>query len=110
MALLDKIGLENLPVLFKDLVAIRIFEPASKLRSLELLEQYFGIRHSRKTYYNIAPNCIALKQLVEEKIMAFAAAHYAFNFDLLFYDVTTLYFELSEANHEYHKKYQQKNE
>lgn len=44
-----KIGLGHLPVLLNDLVAIRVFEPASKLRSLELLEQFFGIKHSRKT-------------------------------------------------------------
>mgnify|MGYP000963986020 FL=1 len=31
--------------LLLDLVIIRIVEPASKLRSIELLEEYFGIRH-----------------------------------------------------------------
>jgi hypothetical protein len=35
-ALQDKIWFCDLPVLLKDLVTIRIFEPASKLRSLEL--------------------------------------------------------------------------
>ena len=77
---------------------IRIFEPASKLRSLELLEQFFGICHSRKTYYKIAPNCINLKNLVEQKVVNFAKTHYSFNFDILFYDVTTLYFETFEED------------
>jgi len=33
-----KIKLDELPALLNDLVTIRIFEPASKLRSLELME------------------------------------------------------------------------
>ena len=94
----DKIGFGNLPVLLNDLVAIRIFEPASKLRSLELMEQFFGIEHSRKTYYKIAPNCIELKKTVEEKVIAFAKENYAFQFDIVFYDVTTLYFETFEED------------
>ena len=53
-----KMGLDDLPALLNDLVISGIFEPASKLRSLELMEGYFGIRHSRKTYYKIAPKCI----------------------------------------------------
>jgi transposase len=92
-AILDLIKLDDLPSLLNDLVAIRIFEPASKLRSLELLDQFFGISHSRKTYYKIAPDCIDLKKIVEQKVVCFAGLHYSFNFDILFYDVTTLYFE-----------------
>ena len=93
-----ELGLDFLPILLKDLVIIRIFEPASKLRSLELMEQFFGIKHSRKTYYKIAPECIELKHEVEGKILNFARTHYAFNFDILFYDVTTLYFETFEED------------
>ena len=92
-AIQDMIKLDDLPALLNDLVAIRIFEPASKLRSLELMEQFFGICHSRKTYYKIAPDCINLKKTVEHKVVNFADIHYSFNFDILFYDVTTLYFE-----------------
>ncbi len=96
--ILDMITLDDLPVLLSDLVAIRIFEPASKLRSLELLEQFFGIGHSRKTYYKIAPYCVDLKKTVEKKVADFAGLHYSFNFDILFYDVTTLYFETFEED------------
>lgn len=92
------IGLGDLPALLKDLAVMRIFEPASKLRSLELMELYFGVNHSRKTFYKIAPKCIELKELVEEKILIFVKSHYAFNYDLLFYDVTTLYFETFEED------------
>lgn len=97
-ALQDGIGLGNLPALLKDLITIRIFEPASKLRSLELMERYFGICHSRKTYYKLAPDWTALKDEVESKVVRFAQSCYGFNYDLLFYDVTTLYFETFEED------------
>src|SRR5574337_192087 len=91
--LLNNLGLQHLPNILKDLVAIRIFEPASKLRSIEFLEQHFAVRHNRKTYYKMAPICIELKDEVEKNIIAFAQKEYGFSYDLLFYDVTTLYFE-----------------
>jgi hypothetical protein len=71
-SLLDRIGLGNLPALLKDLVTIRIFEPASKLRSLELMEQYFGIHHNRKTYYKMASGWIELNDEVERAVLSFA--------------------------------------
>lgn len=33
--------------LLSDLVIMRIFKPASKLRSIELMESYFGVKHRR---------------------------------------------------------------
>lgn len=92
------IKFDDLPALLNDLVAIRIFEPASKLSSLELLGQFFGISHRRKIYYKIAPDCIDLKKTVEQKFASFVGLHYSFNFDILFYDVTTRYFETFEED------------
>lgn len=97
-AIQESLNLTDLPSLLTDLATIRIFEPASKLRSLELLEQYFGIYHNRKDYYKIAPTCIQLKDIVEQKVLNFAKSHYSFDYDLLFYDVTTLYFEIFEED------------
>ena len=94
----DKMGFAGLPLLLNDLVTMRIFEPASKLRSLDLMEQFFGIKHSRKSYYKIAPQCVDLKEKVEMKVVEFAKEHYSFNFDIVFYDVTTLYFETFEED------------
>lgn len=98
LRLIDSFGFEAMPSLLIDLVIIRVFEPASKLRSLELLNEYFGVLHNRKTYYKIAPNCISLKKEVESKIIRFAQKEYDFDYDLLFYDVTTLYFETFEED------------
>jgi len=84
--------------LLLDLVMLRMLEPASKLRSIELLEEYFGIKHRRQNYYKYAPGWLCLKSKAESIALAFAKKHYAFNFDLLFYDVTTLYFESFEED------------
>ena len=84
--------------LLLDLVIMRMFEPASKLRSIVLLQEYFGIRHRRQNYYAHAPGWLALKSKAESIALTFARKHYSFNFDLLFYDVTTLYFETFEED------------
>ena len=94
----DVIGLGILHPLLRDLITIRIFEPASKLRSIDLIEQYFGVTHNRKTYYKMAPNWNATKDFVEGQVINFAKEFYSFNYDLLFYDVTTLYFETFEED------------
>ncbi len=72
---------------------MRILEPASKLHSIELLDVYFGLQHRRQSYYKYAPKWLDLKSKAEEIVVQFAKQKYAFNYDLLFYDVTTLYFE-----------------
>lgn len=79
--------------LLDDLVVMRIFEPASKLRSIELIETYFGIKHRRQHFYESARKWLNLKDIIEKKTISFAKKQYGFDFSLLFYDVTTLYFE-----------------
>ena len=81
-----------------DLVIMRIVEPASKLRSIELMETYFGIRHRRQRYYESALAWLALKDAVEKQTLCFAQKTYDFDFSLVFYDVTTLYFETFESD------------
>jgi len=83
----------TLDSLLCDLVVMRIFEPASKLRSIELMETYFGIKHRRQRFYESATSWLKLKENVEKQTLGFARKYYGFNFSLLFYDVTTLYFE-----------------
>ncbi len=82
--------------LFKDLITIRILEPASKLRSIELIETYFGIKHRRQNYYKEAPQWNSLKDHAIAKVNDFAKREYGFDYSLLFYDVTKLYFETFE--------------
>jgi transposase len=82
--------------LLLDLAVIRIVEPSSKLRSIELIKNYFGIQHRRQNYYKLAPTWLLLKNQVESIVTSFAQIQRGFNYDLLFYDVTTLYFETFE--------------
>jgi transposase len=97
--LMDKIGFSAIKQnLLLDLVIIRIFEPGSKLRSIELLEQNFGIRHRRQSYYESAPKWLDFKVKTEKIAVDFAKRYYSFDYDLLFYDVTTLYFETFEED------------
>ena len=42
-------GLKNRLLL--DLAVMRMLEPASKLRSIALLDEYFGIKHRGQSYY-----------------------------------------------------------
>lgn len=94
-----KIGLDKLRNNFLlDLFIIRMVEPASKLRSIELLDEYFGIKHRRQSFYESAPKWLDLKEKVERITVIFAKKHYSFNYDILFYDVTTLYFETFEED------------
>ncbi|MEZ4908566.1 MAG: hypothetical protein R2771_13215 [Saprospiraceae bacterium] len=97
--LIIQFGLEKIKnKLLLDLVIIRIFEPASKLRSIELIETYFGIKHQRKNYYKSTSKWAVLKSKTETAIVDFARQNYGFKYDLLFYDVTTLYFETFEED------------
>lgn len=84
--------------LLNDLVTMRVMEPTSKLRSIELLQTYFGIRHRRQRFYEAAPRWLSLKQEVEKRTVRFAEDEFQFDYRLLFYDVTTLYFETFEAD------------
>ena len=87
--LLTQIGISKIDKsMLLDLVIIRIVEPASKLRSIELLDSYFGKRHRRQSFYQCAPQWLDLKSKIEKIVIDFAKQKYAFNFDLLFYDVT----------------------
>ncbi len=97
--LMAEIGFNGLSTnLFRDLVTIRILEPASKLRSIALLETYFGIFHRRQSYYRDAKKWLPLKEQVQQIVLSFAQKEYSFDYTLLFYDVTTLYFETFEGD------------
>jgi transposase len=97
--LISQMGLDRIKKrLLLDLVVMRVLEPASKLRSIELLETYFGIKHRRQNYYESAPEWLTLKGKIENIVVDFAIKEYDFAFDLLFYDVTTLYFETFEED------------
>lgn len=95
----DCVGYKRLEVpMLNDLVTMRVIEPASKLRSIELIKTYFGISHRRQNFYEAAPQWLALKNKVEELTVGFAQKEFSFDYTLVFYDVTTLYFETFESD------------
>ncbi len=97
MGCLDECGLSHLPRLLLDLAIMRLIEPASKLRSIELLQHYFGIKYSQRIYRNI-PKLTVHQADVEQ--CAYNVAKLKFNepFYFVLYDVTTLYIESFKAD------------
>ena len=84
--------------LLTDLVLIRIIEPASLLRSAELLDELFGVKYWRMDFYRNLPHFIQWKDRVENCVLSLAKKELKFSFTLVFYDVTTLYFESFKAD------------
>jgi Transposase DDE domain len=79
--------------LLQDLAIMRLVEPTSKLRSLQLLDEYFGIHHSRRSFYRRLPLMADLKELAEQIAVNYAKDALGDGLNLVLYDVTTLYFE-----------------
>ena len=76
-----------------DFVIMRLIEPASKLRTIKLLERYFGIIYSERTVYRKILNLGIKKQSIEEIAIKCAKEMLKDDLALILYDVTTLYFE-----------------
>lgn len=90
--------------LLNDLVMARIVNPSSKLATITYLKEMFDISYSETEIYRQLPSFSDLKEEVEKKIIAFAKKHLDFNFTVVFYDVTTLYFETFKEDKENFKK------
>ena len=97
MSCLDECGLSHQPRLLLDLAIMRLIEPASKLRSVELLQHYFGIKYSQRIYRNI-PKLISCKMDIEHCAYNVAKKNFKEPFYFVLYDVTTLYFESFKAD------------
>ena len=89
---LGECQLTHLPPLLLDLAIIRLIEPASKLRSLELLSRYFEIKYSQRIYRTI-PKLTSWKAEIEQQAYGVAKQLFKEQFYYVLYDVTTLYFE-----------------
>lgn len=94
---IDKCGLNYLPALLLDFAIMRLIEPASKLRTIELLNQYFGVQYSQRIYRNI-PKLLSYKDQIENSSFQLAKCEFNESFYFVLYDVTTLYFETFKAD------------
>lgn len=92
----DKLGLSTYPdILIKDLVIARIYSPASKRETREILADLFDRKWSLITIYRHLKKGIesGLKDTFQKALVDFAKSGLQDSLRLIFYDVTTLYFE-----------------
>ena len=86
--------------ILNDLVIARLAFPSSKLEAFEFISDYFGIKHHRTTFYRQleAGNLKHWQDEARARIITIAKKNFGFNFSLVFYDLTTLYFESFETD------------
>ena len=92
----DKLGFSVYPdTLIKDLVIARIYSPASKRESREILADLFDRKWSLITIYRHLKKGLdsGLKDTFQKVLIDFAGNELQDPLRLIFYDVTTLYFE-----------------
>ena len=76
-----------------DLVFMRLVEPASKAASIHILSSEYGIVHSLRSLQRKLKTVTKNKTAIEGKAANYARDHLGFDYTIVFYDVTTLYFE-----------------
>lgn len=81
-----------------DLALMRIIEPTSKLRALELLKRYFSVAYGKSATYAKLRTFAQKKEEIEHIAFSCATNVLKDDFALVLYDVTTLYFETFKAD------------
>jgi transposase len=92
----DKLGFANYPdPLIKDLVIARLYHPASKQGLQENILDALGRSYSLKTIYRHLQQSLKneIKECYQEALISFARQDLGDSLRLVFYDVTTLYFD-----------------
>lgn len=92
----DKLGFSRYQdLLIKDLVISRLYHPASKRELHEQMHESLGRRYSLKTIYRHLKHSIqdGIKERFQEALIDFARQDLGDALRLVFYDVTTLYFD-----------------
>lgn len=90
-------GLDDVPILYRDLALMRIVEPASKLHTVELLKQYFQVSYAERTVYRWLPKLREYQSAIETAAITLVRRDLQEPLSLVLYDVTTLYFESFKA-------------
>lgn len=99
LALFARCGFDALDdPLLCDLALMRLVEPCSKLRTVALLDRYFGVRYGERTVYRALHEMAKQKAKVEQIAVSFAKNTLSDDLALVLYDVTTLYFETFDAD------------
>jgi len=82
----------------RDLVIARILEPVSKLETIKFLFENFEIYYPKNKIYDYLLKISSLKEKAEDIAYNYATRKYPKTFSLIFYDVTTLYFETNKSD------------
>jgi len=72
---------------------MRIVEPVSKLRTLDLLQRYFNVRYAQRTVYRMLPKLLEHQEVIENAAIQTALDALQESFFLVLSNVTTFYFE-----------------
>lgn len=81
-----------------DFAIMRLIEPASKSRTIKLLERYFEISYSERTVYRKILELEKRKESIESIAVKCAKEMLKDELALVLYDVTTLYFETFKSD------------
>jgi transposase len=112
--LYNRIGYEQIQSdIFRHLVITRLFNPGSKLKTIDYLYRYQGVSYSSSKIYRFLDNlCFRkeeeevsskskgqdIKTLVEQISFAHTKAVLGGSVSVVFYDMTTLYFESADED------------
>ena len=110
-ALYDRIGYSAIDnAMFRHLVICRLFNPGSKLKTVEYLERYLHVSYSVDSIYRFLDNlCVprrgaspgpvaGIQEQVEAISYAYTKSVVGGEIAVCFYDMTTLYFEAAEED------------
>lgn len=90
----------KLSSLIIDLVVVRLIEPSSKSQAIKLLTDDYGVVHGERTMRSHLNSLSGQKTTIETAAISYAKSRSDFDCSMVFYDVTTLYFETFESNQE----------
>lgn len=82
----------------KTCVLARLANPTSKLRTASLLEQDYGIKLPLEKIYRMMDHLSACESVVRSRVATTSRSLFPDKVDVLFFDVTTLYFESFEPD------------
>lgn len=103
--LFDYVGYGAIGGLFRPLVLSRLVAPGSKLKTVDYLWRYGGVSHDVNKIYRYLdklcdrnPGKTDIKDRIEQITYAHSAGVMGGCVDVVFYDITTLYFEAADED------------
>lgn len=103
--LFDYIGYGDIGGLFRPLVLSRLVAPGSKLKTVDYLWRYNGVSCDVNKIYRYldklcdrSPGKVDIKDRIEQITFAHSAKAMGGCIDVVFYDITTLYFEAADED------------